>query len=78
MTANSALFILCRSGYHLTSMCVVMLVLGLTTPDPKEGLPFPCEPSELTKSRGIHFRLWGLVCSIVVDVCGYTGAGMSE
>ena len=76
MAASYALFILCRFGCDLMLMCVMVLVLGLATPDPRMGLPLICEPSVYTKSRGVHFRFWGLVCSIRVVVCGCTIAGV--
>ena len=52
MAASSALFIVCRYGCDLMSMCVVMSVLGLVTPAPSVGFPFTCEPSVYTKSSG--------------------------
>ncbi len=76
MAANSALFIVCRSDCDLTSMCVMVCAFGLTNPAPSVGLPLTCEPSAYTKSLGIHY-CWGLVCSIVVVLCGWTGEGMS-
>ena len=77
MAVSSALFIVCRFGCDLQSMCVVMSVFGLVTPAPCVGFSFTCEPSVYTKSLGFHFLLWGLVCSIVVVVCGCTSMGVS-
>jgi hypothetical protein len=45
MAANSALCIVCPSGHDLPSMCIVMLVLGLTALAHRVRLPFTCEPS---------------------------------
>ena len=45
MAASSTLFIVCRSGYDLMSMCGVVNVFGLVTPAPSVGFPFTCEPS---------------------------------
>jgi len=45
MAASSALFIVCRSGCDLTSMCVMVLVLVLTTRAPKVELALTCDPS---------------------------------
>jgi len=77
MAASSAMFIVCRSSYDLMSMCVVMNVFGMVTSSPSVGFPFTCEPSVYTKSLGFHFLLWGLVCMIVVVVCGCNGVGLS-
>lgn len=76
MAASLALLIVCLSGCDLISVCVMVFVRGLTTPAPRVGLPLICEPSVHTKSWGFHFRLWGLVCSMFVCVCGFTGAGV--
>jgi hypothetical protein len=60
------------------SMCVSMFVLGsTTTPAPRMGLRFICEPSMYTQSRGLYFQLWGSMCSILVVACGCIGAGVS-
>ena len=77
MAASSALFIVCRSGCDLMSMCVVVSVFGMATPAPTVELPFICEPSVYTKYPGFHFLLLGLVFIIVVVVCGCTGVGVS-
>ena len=77
MAASSALFIVCRSGFDLMSMCVVMSVFGLVTPAPIMGFPFTCEPSVYTKSFGFQFLLGRLVCRIDVVVCRCTGMGVS-
>ena len=77
MAASSALFIVCRSGCDLMSMCVMMSVFGLVTPAPSVGFPFTCEPSVYTQSFGFHFLLRRLVCRIGVVVCRCTGMGVS-
>ncbi len=77
MAASSALFIVCRSGCDLMSTRVVMSVFGLVTPAPSVWFPFTCEPFMYTQSIGFHFLLWGLVCRIVVVVCGCTSVGVS-
>ena len=45
MAANSALLIVCRSGWDLMSMCAMEFVLGFTTPAPNVGFPLTCELS---------------------------------
>ena len=45
MAASSALLIVCRSGCDLMSMCVMLFVLGFTTPALNVGFPLTCEPS---------------------------------
>ena len=45
MAAISALFIVCLFDCDLISMCVMVFVLGLTTPAPRMDLPLTCEPS---------------------------------
>ncbi len=42
LAANSALLIVCRSGCDLMSMCVMMFVLGFTTPAPSVRFPLTC------------------------------------
>jgi hypothetical protein len=76
MAASSALFIVCHFGCNLMSMHVMEFVLGFTAPAPSVGFPFACEPSVLTKSRGFHLRLCGLVWSIFVFGRGWVGAGV--
>ena len=76
MAARSALMIVCRSGCDLMSMCVMMFVLGFTTPAPIVGFPLTCEPSVYTKSLGFHLRLCCLVWSIVVFGGGWVGVGV--
>ncbi len=44
MAASTALFIVCRSGCDLMSMCVMEFVLGFTTPAPGLGVFLTCEP----------------------------------
>jgi hypothetical protein len=68
MVASLALFIVCRSGCDLMSMCVVMSAFGLVTPAPSVGFPFTCDPSVYTKSFGLHFLLWIFVSRIDVVV----------
>jgi hypothetical protein len=77
MAASSAPFIVCRSGFDLMSMCVMVSVFGLVPLAPSVGLPFTCGPSVYTKTLGFYFLLWGLVYSIVVVVCGCTGVDVS-
>jgi hypothetical protein len=77
MAASSALLIACRSDCYLISTCAVVLVYGLTTSAPSIGLPLICEPSVYTKSRGLHFRLWGFVCCIFIIVCVFSGDDVS-
>jgi len=45
MAANSALFIVCLSGYDLMSTCVMEILFGLATPAPRVRLPLTYEPS---------------------------------
>jgi hypothetical protein len=61
MAATSALSIVCRSGCDLSSMSIVVFVLGLTTPVPRIGLLLICEPSVYTTPWGFHFWMQGLV-----------------
>ena len=67
------LLIVCRSGYDLMSMCVMVFVIGFTTPAPNVGLPLTCEPSVYMKSRGFYLRLCCVVWSIVVFGRGWVG-----
>ena len=77
MAASSALLIVCRSGCDLMSMCVMVFVLGFTTPAPSVGFPLTCEPSVYMKSRGFHLLLCYVVWSIVGLECrGWVGAGV--
>ena len=76
MVANSALLIVCLSGCDLMSMCVMVFVLGFTTPAPSVGFPFTCEPFVYMKSSGFHLRLCCVVWSIVVLGRGWVGVGM--
>ena len=52
MAANSARLIACLLGCDLTSMCVVVCVIGLTTYAPSIGLPVFGDPSVHMKSLG--------------------------
>ena len=45
MAASSALLIVCLSGCDLMSMCLIVIVLGFTTPAPSVGFPLTNEPS---------------------------------
>ena len=45
MAACSALLIVCLSGCDLTSMCVMVFVLGFTTPAPSVEFLLTSEPS---------------------------------
>ncbi len=45
MAASSALLIACLYFFNLMSMCVMVYVRGLTTPDPSVLLLLTCEPS---------------------------------
>ena len=54
-------------------MCVVVFARGLATSAPRVGLPLICKPFMHTTSRGFHFLLCGLVCSMHVVVCDCTG-----
>ena len=72
----STLLIVCRSGCDLMSMCVMVFVLGFTTPAPSVGFPLTYEPSVYMKSRGFHLRLCCVVWSIVVLGRGWVGAGV--
>ena len=76
MAASSALLIMCRSDCDLMSMCVVVFVLGFTTPAPSVGLPLTCEPSVNMKSRGFHVPLYCVVWSFVVVGRGWVDAGV--
>ncbi len=76
MAASSALLIVCRSGCDLMSMCVMVFVLGFTTPAPSVGLPLTCEPSVYMKYHGFHLRLSCAVWSIVVFGRGWVGVGV--
>ncbi len=73
MAASFALLIVCRSGCDLMSMCVMVFVLGFTTPVPSVGFPLTCEPSVYMKSRGYHLRLCCVVWSIVMLGRGWVG-----
>ena len=77
MAASSDLFVVYRSDCDLMSIYVVMIVFGLATPAPSVGFPFTCEPSVYTKSFGLHFLLWSLVCRIDVVACRCTNMGVS-
>jgi hypothetical protein len=80
MSAISALFIMCHFGCVLTSMCVVVFVLGLTTSTPRMGLPLTCELSVKTKSRGSIFGggVWCVVLLLLLWVyrCWCVGVGL--
>ena len=73
MAASSAMLIVCRFGCDLMSMCVMVFVLGLTTPAPSVGFPLTCEPSVYMNSCGFHLRLCCVVWSIVVLGRGWVG-----
>ncbi len=45
MAASYALLIVCLSGCDLMSMCVIVFVLGFTTPAPSVGFSLTSEPS---------------------------------
>ena len=64
MDISSSIFIMCRLGCDVMLICVMVFVLGLTTPAPRAGLPSICEPSMYTKSRGFHCScgVWCAVC----------------
>ena len=66
MAASSALLIMCRSGCDLMSICVMVFVLGFTTPAPSVKFPLTCEPPVHMKSSRFHLRLWCVVWSILV------------
>ena len=77
IVANSTLLIVCLSGCDLTLVCMVVFVFEFTTPALRAGLPLTWEPSVYIKSRGVHFRLCILKCSILVEMCGWISVGMS-
>ncbi len=76
MAAIFALLIACRSGCDLMSMCVMVFVLGFTTPAPSVGFPLTWELSVYMKSRGFHLRLCCVVLSIVMLGRGWVGVGV--
>ena len=45
IVVSSALLVVCLSGCDLTSMCVVVFVVGLTIDAPSIGFPLFWEPS---------------------------------
>ena len=63
MAASSARFIVCLSGCHIISICVVVWVFGLIMDAPMMGLHVSREPSGYTCSLGFHAarygRMWG-------------------
>jgi len=71
MAAKAAILIGFRSSCDLISMCVILFLQGLATPE-----PLICEPSVYTKSWGLHFRLWGLVSCMFAAVCGFIGVSV--
>ena len=77
MAASSAPLIVCRSGCDLMYMCMMVFVLGCTTPAPNVGFPLTCEPSVYMKSRGFHLLLCCVVWSIVgLGRRGWVGGGV--
>jgi hypothetical protein len=73
IAASSVLFVVCRSCCDVMSMCVIVFVIGLTTPAPRVGLPLTFEPFVEMKSRGFHSQM----CSMFVVTCGRAGAWVS-
>jgi hypothetical protein len=75
MATDSAMSIAYRSDWDIIFLKV--FIRGLKNPAPRVGLPLTCEPPVHTNSWGFHFRTRGLVCSIAVFVCEFSGAGVS-
>jgi hypothetical protein len=78
MAASSALCIVCRPGFDLTSMLVMVLVCGFTTPAHMIELPWTCELSVYTNSCGFHFLMRGCVYIKSGSVGGQIGEDISE
>jgi hypothetical protein len=77
MAASSVMLIVCRSSCDLMSMCVMVFVLGFTTPAPNVGFSLTYGPSVYIKSRGSHLLLCCVVWSIVwLGRRGWVGAGV--
>ncbi len=76
MAASSARLIVCRSGWDLMSMRVVVCVRGLTITAPSVGLPAFWDPSVYINASGFHvatkWRMGYLLLEYVyVGVFGY-------
>ena len=62
IAASSARFIVCLSGCDFISMCVMVLVFGLTMDAPRVGLPVTRDPSVYMKSARFHAPWYGRIC----------------
>ncbi len=65
MAANSALLIVCLSGWDLIPMWVVVCVCGLTMDAPSVGFPAFFDPSMYMKMSGFHAAWTGLSESVL-------------
>ena len=73
MVVSSARLIVCLSSCDLTSIRVVMRVVGLTIDAPSVRLPFFCDPSVYIKAQGfqaawncqIGYLLWVGDCGCI-------------